>query len=301
MFDPYDAGKLAEDAILSHSRVLEVGGSVERKPYTPPLLLSGNGDPADAAISLASVVAMATAPFTDATDTSTSTSTTSTVATTIANTITLPLANDAVAEVGMRWIQRTIGPKTIDTLNRIATSSGITLNSLLLGTLSLHLRACSGQDHFAIDQTYLGRRPGQLQAVGSYSGSVPMEFHFGDESSLLSTCQHVFAETMRHMAAPDIAIATAKFDSNVSYELNDMRPMPQPSSAPGTSNVVLCDLFFIVDQYADGFTAVLSYDLSKYQHTFVEQLLDGWLQELEVLGTFDHLPSKQSYVSKRLF
>jgi hypothetical protein len=73
VFDPYDAGKLAEDAILSHSRVLEVGGSVERKPYAPPLLLSGNGDPADAAISLASVVAMATAPFTDATDTSTST------------------------------------------------------------------------------------------------------------------------------------------------------------------------------------------------------------------------------------
>ena len=45
MFDPYDAVKLAEDAILSHSRLLEVGGSVERKPYTPPLLLSGNGSP----------------------------------------------------------------------------------------------------------------------------------------------------------------------------------------------------------------------------------------------------------------
>ena len=86
MLDPYDAGKLAEDAILSHSRVLEVGGSVERKPYTPPLLLFGNGDPADAATSLASVVAMATAPFTDATGTLTSTSTTSTVDTTIANT-----------------------------------------------------------------------------------------------------------------------------------------------------------------------------------------------------------------------
>ena len=303
MFDPYDAGKLAEDAILSHSRVLEVGGSVERKPYTPPLLLSGNGGPADASTSVASVVAMANAPFTDATGTLTSTSITSTVATTIANTITLPVAaaNNAVAEVGTRSTQRIIGPQTIDTLNRVATSSGVTLNSLLLGTLSLHLRACSGQDHFAINQTYLGRRPGQLQAVGSYSGSVPMEFHFGDESSLLSTCQHVFAETMRHMAAPDIAIATAKFDSNVSYELNDVRPMTQPSSTSGTSNVVLCDLFFLVNQYADGFTAMLSYDLSKYQHTFAEQLLDGWLQELEVLGTFDHLPSKQSYVSKRLF
>ena len=103
MFDPYDAVKLAEDAILSHSRLLEVGGSVERKPYTPPLLLSGNGDPADAATSLASVVSMATAPFTDATGTLTSTSITSTVDTTIANTITLPVAaNDAVAEVGMR-------------------------------------------------------------------------------------------------------------------------------------------------------------------------------------------------------
>ena len=120
-----------------------------------------------------------------------------------------------------------------------------------------------------------------------------MEFHFGDESSLLSTCQHVFGETMRHMTAPDIAIATAKFDSNVSYEMNDLRPMTQPSSASGNLNVVvLCDLFFLVNQYADGFTALLSYDLSKYQHTFVEQLLDGWLQELEVLGTLHHLPSK---------
>ena len=195
----------------------------------------------------------------------------------------------------MRSAQRIIGPQTIDTLNRVATSSGITLNSLLLGTLSLHLRACSGQDHFAINQTYLGRRPGQLQAVGSYSGHVPMEFHFGDESSLLSTCLHVFAETMHHMAAPDIAIATATLESNVSYELNDLRPMMLPSSVPGTLNVVLCDLFFLVNQYADGFNAMLSYDISKYQDTYAEQLLDGWLQELEGLGAFDHLPSKRSY------
>ena len=295
MFDPYDAVKLAEDAILSHSRLLEVGGSVERKPYTPPLLLSGNGSPTDASTSVPSITAMATAPLTVAIGTLTSV--TSTLATTIANTVTLPVAaNNAMAEVGMRTAQRNIGPQTIDTLNRVATSSGITLNSLLLGTLSLYLRACSGQDHFAINQTYLGRRPGQLQAVGSYSGHVPMEFHFGEESSLLSTCQHVFAETMRQMVAPDIAIATARFESNVSYELNDVRPMTQPSSAPGNLTVVLCDLFFLVNQYADGFTAMLSYDLSKYQHAFVEQVLDGWLQELEELGTLGHLPSKQPYV-----
>lgn len=295
MFDPYDVVKLAEDAILSHSRLLEVGGSVERKPYTPPLLLSGNGSPTDASTSVPSITAMATAPLTVAIGTLTSV--TSTLATTIANTVTLPVsANNAMAEVGMRTVQRIIGPQTIDTLNRVATSSGITLNSLLLGTLSLHLRACSGQDHFAINQTYLGRRPGQLQAVGSYSGHVPMEFHFGEESSLLSTCQHVFAETMRQMVASDIAIATARLEPNVSYELNDVRPMTQPSPAPGILNVVLCDLFFLVNQYADGFTAMLSYDISKYQHAYVEQVLDGWLQELEELGTLGHLPSKQPYV-----
>ena len=295
MFDPYDAVKLAEDAILSHSRLLEVGGSVERKPYTPPLLLLGNGSPTDASTSVPSIAAMATAPFTVAPGTLTSII--SAVATTIANNGTLPVAaNNALAEVGMRTAQRIIGSQTINTLNCVATSSGITLNSLLLGTLSLHLRACSGQDHFAINQTYLGRRPGQLQAVGSYSGQVLMEFHFGEESSLLSTCQHVFTETMRHMAAPDIAIATATLISNVSYELNDLRPMTQPSSAPGPLNVVLCDLFFLVNQYADGFTAMLLYDISKYQHAYVEQVLDGWLQELEGLGTLGNLPSKQPYV-----
>ena len=287
-FQPNDVGKLAEEAILSHSRVLEAGGSVERKPYTPPLLLSGNRSPTGASTSVTSIVDMAIAPFTNATGILTS------ITSTVANAVTFPVAaNLAVAEVGMRTVQRTIEPQTIDMLNRIATRSGITLNSLLLGTLSMHLRACSGQDHFAINQTYLGRRPGQLQAVGSYSGHVPMEFHFGDDSSLLSTCQHVFKETMRHMAAPDIAIATATLESNVGYELNDVRPIPRPSSThDDTLNVVLGDIFFLVNQYADGFLAMLSYDISKYQQAYAGQLLDGWLQKLEGLAALDHLPSK---------
>ena len=90
------------------------------------------------------------------------------------------------------------------------------------------------------------------------------------------------------MAAPDIAIATATLESNVSYALNDVRPITRPSSGhTHTSNVVLGDLFFLVNQYVDGFMAVLWYDLSKYQHVHVEQLLDGWLQELEGLDALE--------------
>ena len=110
----------------------------------------------------------------------------------------------------------------------------------------MHLRACSGQDRFAVNQTYVGRRPDQLHAVGSYSGSVALEFSFDNQSSLRDTCQHVFKQTMKIMASADRAVATATRFSNVAYELNDFRPITRPSVTSDEMEVVLCDLFFIV-------------------------------------------------------
>ena len=92
-------------------------------------------------------------------------------------------AEDTPLECGMCCVRRTISPLTIKTLNQIAASRDMTLNSILLGTLATQLRARSGQDIFAINQTYLGRRPDQMRAVGSYSGFVAMEFTFDDKTT----------------------------------------------------------------------------------------------------------------------
>jgi hypothetical protein len=192
-------------------------------------------------------------------------------------------------EFGMRSIQRAIGPHTIAALNQIAVSSGVTLNSILLGMLATHLRACSGQDKFAINQTYHGRRLDQLQMVGSYSGPVAIQFTFDDHSLLLSACQHAFTETMKSMAASDRAVASSMLMSNVSYELNDLRPITCPSLTNDKEQVdkgyVLCDLFFIVNEYVDGVAAMVLYDVSKFEHPDTKYLLEGWLQLLEGIAT----------------
>ena len=169
---------------------------------------------------------------------------------------------------------------------RIAACHSVTLNSILLGTLATELHARSGQDQFAINQTYLGRRPDQLGAVGSYSGSVAMEFAFDDETSLVSVCQHVFTQTMRTMAVSDRAVASATLESNVAYELNDVRPIPRPSAVPDLK-VLLCDLFFVVTEYAEGFDAMVSYDVSKFQEAHAALLLDEWLLALEGLNDLE--------------
>jgi hypothetical protein len=192
-------------------------------------------------------------------------------------------------EFGMRAVRRAIRPLTIEMLNRFAASCNVTLNSVLLGTLATQLRTRSGQDQLVINQTYLGRRPDQLRAVGSYSRAVAMEFTFDDESSLVPTCQYVFAETMRTMVAPVRELANATLFSNVSYELNDLRPLPRPSSYQHF-NVVLCDLFFHVNQYADGLDAVVLYDVSKFEDADAKLILEYWLlgwKGLDGLGALE--------------
>ena len=196
-------------------------------------------------------------------------------------------AEGTPVECGMRGLRSTVSPCTMRTLDRIAARRNVTLNSILLGTLATQLRAHSGQDQFAINQTYLGRRPDQMRAVGSYSGFVAMEFTLDDGSSLLSTCQHAFTETMRNMAASDRAVANAALLSNVAYELNDVRPIPRPSLSHFSSKFVLCDLFFLVNEFVDGFTAEITYDVSKFEDAYAETLLKDWLLVLEQLDDLE--------------
>jgi hypothetical protein len=80
--------------------------------------------------------------------------------------------------------RRTVGPLAMETVYRriandcivqaknMATSNGLTLNALLLGSLASLLHAHSRQICFSIAQTYLGRRHDQLAAVGSFSTQV---------------------------------------------------------------------------------------------------------------------------------
>lgn len=53
--------------------------------------------------------------------------------------------------------------------------------------------------------------------------------------------------------------------------------------------VVLCDLFFIVTEYIDGFDAVVVYDKSKFEEAYAEMLLKNWLCALEGLSPEDGL------------
>jgi len=96
------------------------------------------------------------------------------------------------------------------------------------------------------------------------------------------------------MAAPD-RVANATLESNISYELNDVRHLPRPSSLPNTP-VVLVDLFFVVCEYLDGLDAILSYDVSKFEDSDAELLLEDWMLALEGLDDLEstYLPRRPS-------
>ena len=187
------------------------------------------------------------------------------------------------SDFGPRVLERTVSAATIAKLNLLANSNGITLNAILLGWLATHLSVVSGQRKFAISQTYLGREPDQLQAIGSFSVSVPLEFDFAQKlsvSSPLVTSQHVFKETMENMASPERLFAGSSLISNIGYELNDVRPKARPQ-VPPLQGVILCDMFFLMNQYTDGFVANVAYSTGKFSREDVEALLDGWLKLLE--------------------
>ena len=154
----------------------------------------------------------------------------------------------------------------------IAASNGYTLNSRLMGALALMLRTHLGQSELAIQQTYLGREPGQLQRVGSHVVGMPIRFRLEGNESLDASCHHVLRETQRHLRGEvDFSGAVS-----ICYELNDVRPMPRPESQPQV-DFKLVDVFFLVNQYADGYSLMVLYDAGKYDGKGVEACVVEWL------------------------
>ena len=159
----------------------------------------------------------------------------------------------------------------------------VTLNAFLLGTLAWTLRSVSGQQHFPIWQTYLGRGMEELHTVGSFSTTVPMTFDICDGVGLDAVCHHVQAETQR-MLAREVFVQTAQ-RATVAYELNDLRPLPRPVEQKQKAiKISLVDLFFIVNQFADGYDAVLLYDASKYDVSGAEVCMKSWMSAWMSLG-----------------
>ena len=156
----------------------------------------------------------------------------------------------------------------------------VTLNAFLLGTLAWTLRSVSGQQHFAIWQTYLGRGMEELHTVGSFSTTVPMTFDICDGVGL----DAVRAITYKQRRARKVFVQTAQ-RATVAYELNDLRPLPRPVEQKQKAiKVSLVDLFFIVNQFADGYDAVLLYDASKYDVSGAEVCMKSWMSAWMSLG-----------------
>ena len=125
----------------------------------------------------------------------------------------------------------------------------------------------------------MARRPEMLHTVGSFSHSVPMLFDFSARPSLRATCRFVLRETARMLACDVLPRTTAV--PTVAWELNDIRPVPRPTllNVEGrASNVKSFDLFFMVNEYADGFDAVLLYDSDIYDRGAAEELVSAWME-----------------------
>uniref|UniRef100_A0A7S4NGH8 Condensation domain-containing protein n=2 Tax=Prymnesium polylepis TaxID=72548 RepID=A0A7S4NGH8_9EUKA len=199
--------------------------------------------------------------------------------------IRLPFERLVAGPVSVEVISQNIPEGTVATATRIATSRGLTLNALLLGTLAAATYKHSQQPDFTIGQTYLGRGLDQLQLVGSFSAARPMWFSFGAQWSLHRVCQHVLTETMRSMRLRG-NVTCGMPRPSLAYELNDVRPIPRPAEidAPIAAQVKLSDIFVTVNQYDDGYLVVAAYDKAKHDglgvKAFLADWMDSWVHEL---------------------
>ena len=192
-----------------------------------------------------------------------------------------------IGPVAMETVYQHVRDDVMARATELATSRGLTLNALLLGSLASLLHKHSQSSRFAIQHTYLGRRADQLEAVGSFSTWVPMVFSFEGDPSLLHTCRHALRETLavlKSVAVVGGAAAGTEVPS-FAYELNDMRPMPRPASMPELADVEgrsggvkLSDVFFIVNQYVDGYSVLVPYDAGMYERDAIEALVMEWMQ-----------------------
>jgi hypothetical protein len=175
-------------------------------------------------------------------------------------------------------LQRILSNETVAKLRRIASSSALTLNALLLGTLASFVHELCSQQRFSIAQSYLGRQMDQLRTLGSFSGSAPMVFSFEGAPSLRATCRHVLEETQRMMATKFLGAATG---ATVHYELNDLRPMRIPSAGDTVQSHAIPGLMILVVEYADGFLLLVFYNVGKYHEAGVQTFLAEWMHTLD--------------------
>jgi hypothetical protein len=181
-------------------------------------------------------------------------------------------------EVGA-WSLWHISEQTVLAARRCAQKMGVTLNAFVVGTLATCLFQASKQQHFAVGQTSLGRRPEELHVVGCYTTIVPLVFDFSRDPSQQDTCEHVQRETQR-VLYDDCTVHNDPQARNLTscYELTDMRPIPRPAEQKRqpTPNL-LAGLFFAVGQHPEGWAAMVVYDAAKYDADYLERLMDTWI------------------------
>jgi len=169
-----------------------------------------------------------------------------------------------------------ISKHAIAAAQQSAQRMGVTLNALFFATLAHCLHDCSGASRFSVSQTHYGRRFDEHQVVGSFSTSVPLEFDFSSEHSLRSTCRHVMSEVQRVMVM-EYVFGGSQLPT-VAWELNDVRPLPRPREAKGVAApVVLTELFFTVNEFADGFAVAVGYNAGSYDDEDVERFVEEWM------------------------
>ena len=79
------------------------------------------------------------------------------------------------------------------------------------------------------------------------------------------------------MLALDVIVQTTQHVT-VSYELNNLSALQRPAELKALPSVFApVDLFFIINEYLDGFAAVVLYDEGKYDATGLEDCVEGWM------------------------
>jgi len=197
----------------------------------------------------------------------------------------VPMVNPQFGDVGARrspvmggLLFADLPDDLIADLERNAAVYSLTLNSIFLGTLASHVHVKSGMGHFTIAQVYLARGLDETHAVGSYSTIGLLGFTFGEQSTLLSTCQHVLAETVRHIRAlsqdllgPPTGIPL------MSYELNDCRPMTRPPKTTLPPENLAVDLTIMINRFSDGYQMLIVYNATRFEHKWLEEFVQEWM------------------------
>jgi len=175
-----------------------------------------------------------------------------------------------------RVVTRSLPVQVYTTLQRQAIRSGLTANSVLLGTLATCLHELTGDTQFAISQTYAGRQTADMNIVGSFSVPAPILFSF-PAKGLASTCRHAIQATQRSLGlgVNDLILEACKTTCNILYEFNDCRPSNLGHSNPLP---VIADFFFTVCLYKDALTVEVLFDDDLYMGVQVESLLAKWVE-----------------------